>query len=133
MACPTANHESVRVRGNIFWHNSDLDSDSDGTSAEEPEDESPEAEEQSSEEEEGGENTMNTKTDAKYWKCMKNGRGGRNVGPIPYTGNEEFAVNITDEEVEQLKDENGDIRFHKVMEWCIPKFDGESYWEWLAA
>ena len=64
---------------------------------------------------------------------MKNGRGGRNVDPITYTGNEEFAVKITDEEVEQLKDENGDIRFHKVIEWCIQKFDGESYWEWLAA
>ena len=81
MACPTANNESVRVRGNIFWENSD--SDSDGTSAEEPEDESPEAEEQSSEEEEGGDNTIYTNTDAKYWKCMKNGRGGRNVDPIP--------------------------------------------------
>ena len=58
---------------------------------------------------------------------MKNRRWGRKLYPIPYTGNEEFSVKITYEEVEQLKDENGDICFHKVMEWCIQKFDGESY------
>ena len=55
---------------------------------------------------------------------MKNGRGGGGFDPIPYTGNEEFSEKITDEEVEQLKDENGDIRFHQVMYWCIPTFDG---------
>ena len=59
-------------------------------------------------------------------------RGG-NVDPITYTGNEYFPVKITDEEVEQLKDENGDILFHKVMEWCIPTFNGESYWGWISA
>ena len=32
-----------------------------------------------------------------------------------------------------MKDENGNIRFHKVMEWCVPTFDGGSYWGWLAA
>ena len=59
MACPTANNESVRVRGNIFWHNSDSDSDSDGTSYEEPEGKSPEEEEKSYEdEEEGGQHNL---------------------------------------------------------------------------
>ena len=55
---------------------------------------------------------------------MKNGRGGRKVDPIQYTGNEEFDVKVTDEEVEQLKDENGEIRFHKVMECSIPALYG---------
>ena len=105
-----------------------FDRDEDGTSDEEPEDESPEEEEQPSEEEEGGDNKIYTKTNAKDWNCMKNGRGGRNFDSIPYTCNEDFSIKITNEEVEHLKDENGDIRFHKVMDWCIPTFDGESYW-----
>ena len=59
--------------------------------------------------------------------------------PVPYTdGDEEFTVNITPEEVESLIDEAGDIRFSKVMEFCLPRFDDpvrgqESIWEWHAA
>ena len=37
-----------------------------------------------------------------------------------------------------LKDEAGDIRFSKVMEFCLPRFDDtvagqQSLWEWQAA
>ena len=50
---------------------------------------------------------------------------GRSVKPIPYTaGNDEFGVNITEEELAKLKDVNGDIRFFKVTEWFLPYFDG---------
>ena len=48
----------------------------------------------------------------------------RNVDPIEFTGeNEEFDVNITDEEIKSLKDDSGTIRFEKVLEWCLPRFD----------
>ena len=57
------------------------------------------------------------------------------MDPIPFTDtNENFTVNITSEEVESLKDEAGDIRFHKVMEFCLPRFNDpeagqQSLWE----
>lgn len=55
-------------------------------------------------------------------------------------------MKIIDEEVAGLKDDNGDIRFSKVMEFCLPRFDcdvldngvfgPERYliglWEWQA-
>ena len=50
-----------------------------------------------------------------------------NMDPLPYEGEEEEAtVKITDEEIEQLKDANGVLRYEKVFEWCLPKFsDGK--------
>ena len=45
-------------------------------------------------------------------------------------------MKITDEELESLKDDNGDIRYYKVFEWLLPMFgpDGKtSFWEFLAA
>ena len=42
---------------------------------------------------------------------------------IPYNGeNEEFLVNITLEELQAMKDDHGTIRYHKVLEWCLPRF-----------
>ena len=64
---------------------------------------------------------------------------GRNVDPLPYTGgNEQFTLNITPEEIRGLKDGSGEIRFHKVMEFLLPRFDNgnggeETLWEWQAA
>mmetsp|Transcript_29715 Transcript_29715/g.54809 ORF Transcript_29715/g.54809 Transcript_29715/m.54809 type:complete len:112 (+) Transcript_29715:659-994(+) len=73
-------------------------------------------------------------TDPFDWKCIKGRTKGRVVKPLPYTGDsEEFGVNITDEELAGLKDANGDILFYKVMEWCLPRFDREIFWEWQAA
>jgi hypothetical protein len=41
---------------------------------------------------------------------------------------EDFSVNITDEEVELLKDETGEIRYEKVFQWRLPQFgDGDDY------
>ena len=34
-----------------------------------------------------------------------------------------FQCKITDEEVAGLKDDNGDIRFMKGIEFCLPRFD----------
>ena len=80
------------------------------------------------------------KTNPKEWtKINENGDNGRTVEPIPFTDdNEDFTVNMTPEEVESLKDEAGDIRFSKVMEFCLPRFDDreegqQTLWEWQAA
>ena len=43
---------------------------------------------------------------------------------MPFTGeSEEFSGERTDEELAGLKDDNGDIRFSKVMEFCLPWFN----------
>ena len=71
-----------------------------------------------------------------WTKINNNGDNIRIVEPVPFTdGNKDFTVNITPEEVELLKDEAGDIRFSKVMEFCLPRFEDtetgqQSLWEW---
>jgi hypothetical protein len=40
---------------------------------------------------------------------------------IECTADEDFSVNITDEEAKLLKDENGEIRYEKVFQWCLPR------------
>jgi hypothetical protein len=64
------------------------------------------------------------------------GRPGRSINLIEWTGgDEEFFVNITDEEVNTLKDDDKDIRYEKVFEWCLPQFgdDDKSLSEFQAA
>jgi len=43
---------------------------------------------------------------------------------------------MTDEEVcDKLMDDHGDIRFYKVLEWCLPRFGDLSdkvLWDWQA-
>jgi hypothetical protein len=44
---------------------------------------------------------------------------------IRFHGQEEmksFLFNITDEEVDQLRDSSGDIRYEKVFRYCLPRF-----------
>jgi hypothetical protein len=42
--------------------------------------------------------------------------GGRSIEPIEWTGgDEEFSVNMTDAEINSLKDKNGEIRYEKVF------------------
>jgi hypothetical protein len=48
---------------------------------------------------------------------------GRTIDPIEWTGGEEeFSVNITDEEVKTLMDYSNKFRYEKVFEWCLPRF-----------
>jgi hypothetical protein len=48
---------------------------------------------------------------------------GHPIEPIEFWGeNEEFTVNITDEEIATLKDASGEIRYEKVFQWDLPKF-----------
>jgi hypothetical protein len=63
--------------------------------------------------------------------------GGRTIDPIEWTGVDEAeAVNITDVELKLLRDGNGEIRFEKVFEWCLPQFgndNNETLFEFQAA
>ena len=80
--------------------------------------------------------TIYTRTDPSDWTCYKNGEAGRTVDPIPFTGDdEEFKVDITDEQAAKLMEDNGDIRFYKVLEWCLPRFrenDNQTLFDWQA-
>ena len=38
-----------------------------------------------------------------------------------------------EDEVESLKDDEGNIRYKKVFEFLLPDFEGEGYYEWIAA
>jgi hypothetical protein len=62
------------------------------------------------------------------------GGDGQSIDPIEWTGeDEEFSVKITDEEVKLLMDDNDEIGFEKVFEWCLPRFgddDSETLFEY---
>jgi hypothetical protein len=80
-----------------------------------------------------------TKTTSEEWNQVttEDGDGnGRPIDPIECTVDEVFSVKITDEEVEQLKDEKGEIRYEKVFQWGFPRFgedDDGSLFEFQAA
>ena len=76
-------------------------------------------------------------------KQIKEGQTGRTIHSIPYVprpedakflqddnpdGND-FDVKITENEMEAMKDPNGDIMFEKVAEHLLPKFDEGDYFE----
>ena len=72
------------------------------------------------------------KTKAKNWTKRKNGRPGREIHPIPFTGSAEFFwPSLSDNEVKGMMDEHDDIRFHKIFEWMLPTFEGVSFYEFL--
>jgi hypothetical protein len=80
-----------------------------------------------------------TKMTWEEWNQVSTEDGNGNgwmIDPIECTVDEDFSVKITDEEVELLKDENGDIRYEKVFRWCLPRYgedDDESLFEFQAA
>ena len=75
-----------------------------------------------------------TMTKPHHWTKISAANPGQPIEPVPYTGvNEFFGVNMTDAEMERMKDENGDIRYNKVFEWMLPMFAGETLWDFLAA
>ena len=51
-----------------------------------------------------------------------NGATGRTINHIPWEGDKHISVKITEEELESLKDERGEIRFEKVLCWTLPTF-----------
>ena len=113
LSSPPANPdgEEVRIRRTLPRQRRNPESSDENTNTSQSNDES------ESEPEEGEDQnyTTYTRTDPADWKEIKGRARGRTVEPIPWSGgDEEFSVNITDEELELLKDESGDIRFHKV-------------------
>ena len=80
----------------------------------------------------------NIRTKAEEWTKVDD-NNGLPVVPIPYTdGNEDVSLNITAAEIKGMKDASGDIRFHKVIEYLLPRFKNsevgqQSLWEWQAA
>jgi hypothetical protein len=65
-------------------------------------------------------------------RSTKNGQPGRVIHPIPFTGTSEFfCPNISEIEMKEMIDEHGDVRFHKIFEWMLLTFDGESFYECL--
>ena len=69
------------------------------------------------------------------WNLYKNGEPGRTVQLVPYTGSATyFSVKISTAELTTLKNEYGDIPFHKVLEWTLPKFgeDDQTLFDWQA-
>ena len=80
------------------------------------------------------------RTNPKEWtEINDNGDNGRTVEAVLFTDdNQDFTINITPKEVGSLKDEAGDVRFSKVMEYGLPRLDDteagqQSLWEWQAA
>ncbi len=57
------------------------------------------------------------------------------IEPIPYNGGNEFlGVNMSErEEMQEMKDKNGDISYNDFFEWMLPTFNGKSFWEFLAS
>jgi hypothetical protein len=47
---------------------------------------------------------------------------GRMINPIEWTGDIDFSVKITDEELAKLREIAGEIRYEKVFQWCLPRF-----------
>ena len=55
------------------------------------------------------------------WTKISAESPGQYIELIPYTGeNEFFGVNMSDWEIEQMKDKHGDIQYNKVFEWMLP-------------
>jgi hypothetical protein len=80
--------------------------------------------------------TLYSLTPTEDWTRVNEDGSGRTINPIEWTGgDEEFSVKITDEEVKTLKDDEDEIRYEKVFEWCLPRFgdDDKSLFEFQAA
>ena len=83
--------------------------------------------------------TVVGRRDANDWQetSKENLRTRQCIDPIPYTPRDGdgkfFVVKISDEELQGLIDENGNLRYHHVHEWVLPKLCEESYLEWIAA
>ncbi|KAL3764001.1 hypothetical protein ACHAW5_000040 [Stephanodiscus triporus] len=68
------------------------------------------------------------------WTMHQDGRPGRVIHPILFTGQAKFfCPNVSNEELKGMIDENGDVRFAKVFEWMLPRFDSKTFFEYLSA
>ena len=89
----------------------------------------------------GGTEKKYVRTDTEDWKKInvEDGDTGRKIDPIPWEEDQEdFSVKLTDEELQSMKNEDGEIRFEHVLRWTLPTFEGEDdsaigLFEWQAA
>jgi hypothetical protein len=74
------------------------------------------------------------KLKAKNWTNHTDGRPGRKIYPIPFGGTTQtFCPKVSEEELKGFTDKHGDIRFYCIYEWMLRSFDGDSFYEFLAA
>ena len=74
-------------------------------------------------------------TDAKHWKQVHvSGGGGRAIDPVPYTGEGELVgVKLQAGNLAKMRNHHRTIRFSKVFDWLLPKFNaGESFYKFIA-
>ena len=75
----------------------------------------------------------------KDWKKIteKDLCAGRDIDPISYApcngDGKFFDVKISDKELKEFIDKNGNLRYHCVYKWALPKLGEERYCEWIAA
>ena len=109
-------------------HNNNTDYTSTSTTASRTVDTS---EDGTSDEEEGGhpsdnkdeEHTIYKMANEKDWKRIGGQTQRRDIDPIPFTGDKKICnVIVTGKELEKMKDESGDIQYHKVFEWILPRY-----------
>ena len=64
-------------------------------------------------------------------------RKPRTIDPIPYRHrhgeSKDFDISLSPEELEQVKDDFGEVRYEKVHEFLLTKIGGMKYFDWLAA
>ena len=99
-------------------------------------------EDEDNSERDGEDHTVYKMTASSEWKKVGGRTRGRAIEPIPFTGendllfhhlnvqftntihllgdNDLFTVKIAEEELEALKDSQGNIRYAKVFEWLLP-------------
>ena len=71
-------------------------------------------------------------TASKDW-TMHVGGGGRQINPVPYTGEAElFGVKLAKGDLKKMRDAHGVIRFHFVFEWLLPTFGEDGFYEFIA-
>eukprot|EP00956_Cyclotella_meneghiniana_P043310 scaffold263758_cov139-Cyclotella_meneghiniana.AAC.1 len=90
-----------------------------------------------------GNQTKYKSTDSEHWDKIGsvvkvNGQNititPREIQPVPYVReNELFTPNLTLQQIDELKDSSGDIRFEKVFDYCLPRFGDETYFQFIAA
>jgi len=80
------------------------------------------------------ENKRYEKSKAKICTKHTDGQPGREIHPIPFGGTADtFCPKVSEEELKGFTDEHGDIRFYRIYKWMLPSFDGDSFYEFLAA
>ena len=67
------------------------------------------------------------------WTMHVDGNMGQSIDQIPFHGDDKFLLKVMEEELRGFMHEGGDVCFHRIEEWMLPKFgDGKTFYECLA-